>query len=101
MNLQGKESVDRQVATLGRRDVLIRPSLGDISSSSFTRMREAIALGEYAARSQAEQLRRYSLSEAEYAALREKQVRPRDASLGRIDEIRQGLNAPMPRCCCA
>jgi len=93
MNLQGKESVDRQLATLGKRDVLIRPSLGDISSSSFTRMQEAIAIGEAAARAQAEQLRRYSLSEADYSALRKKQIRERTASLGRIDEIRfEGLS---------
>ena len=92
MNLQGKESVDRQLASLGKRDVLIRPQLGDISSSSFTRMQEAIAIGEAAARSQAETLRRYSLPEAQYAALRERQVRERNVSLGRIDEIRfEGL----------
>ena len=91
-NLQGKEAVDRQLATLGKRDVLIRPPLGDIAVSSFTRMKEAIAIGEAAARSQAELLRRYSLPEAQYAALRQKQVRERTESLGRIDEIRfEGL----------
>jgi NTE family protein len=88
MNLQGKESVDRQLATLGPRDVLIRPQLGDISSGSFTRMEEAIAIGEAAARSQAELLRRYALPAAQYEALRKRQERPRDSSLGRIDEIR-------------
>jgi NTE family protein len=92
MNLQGKESVDRQLATLGPRDVLIRPQLGDISSGSFTRMEEAIAIGEAAARNQAELLRRYAVPAAQYEALRKKQERPRSTSLGRIDEIRfEGL----------
>jgi len=91
-NLRGKEIVDRQIASLGRRDVLIAPQLGDLGVGSFDRMAEAIARGEAAARSQAELLRRYSLPEAQYAALREQQVRARSDSLGRIDAIRfEGL----------
>jgi NTE family protein len=87
-NLQGKDVVDRQIASLGKRDVLIRPQLGDLSVASFGRMREAIDLGEAAARKQADDLRRYSLPEAQYQAQRKQQVRPRNDSLGRIDEIR-------------
>jgi NTE family protein len=91
-NLQGKESVDKQLATLGKRDVLIQPQLGDISVSSFTRMREAIRIGEAAARGQADALRRYSLPPAEYAAFRSHQIVPHAGSMGRIDEIRfEGL----------
>lgn len=91
-NLSGKEAVDRQIASLGRRDVLIVPPLGDLGVGSFERMQEAIALGEAAARSQADLLRRYSLPEQEYAALRARQVRAANESLGRIDEIRfEGL----------
>jgi len=91
-NLRGKEIVDRQIASLGQRDVLIVPPLGDLSVGSFERMQEAIAIGEAATRSQADQLRRYSLPEAQYAALRERQVRVRKESLGRIDQIRfEGL----------
>jgi len=91
-NLQGKETVDRQIASLGRRDVLIQPQLGDISVGSFGRMPEAIRIGEAAARSQADSLRRYSLPPAEYAALRKRQIVPHSESLGRIDEIRfEGL----------
>lgn len=91
-NLRGKEGIDRQIESLGPRDVLIRPQLGDLGVGSFERMQEAIALGEAAARSQADLLRRYSLPEAQYAALREQQVRARKESLGRIDAIRfEGL----------
>ena len=91
-NLRGKEAIDRQIASLGPRDVLILPQLGGVSVSSFDRMQEAIASGEAAARSQADVLRRYSLPEPQYAALREQQVRARNNSLGRIDQIRfEGL----------
>ncbi|HRW66766.1 MAG TPA: patatin-like phospholipase family protein [Candidatus Competibacter sp.] len=51
-----------------KRDVLIVPDLGDITSSDFARAPEAIATGVAAARKAAPQLVRYSLSETEYAA---------------------------------
>jgi NTE family protein len=88
MNFLGKERVDKQLASLGKRDVLIQPELGDISSGSFERMSEAVRIGEAAARSQTDELRRYSLPKAEYDALRRKQIIPRGATLGRVDEIR-------------
>lgn len=53
-----------------KRDVLIVPDLGDITSSDFARAPEAIATGVAAARKAAPQLARYSLGEAEYAAWR-------------------------------
>jgi NTE family protein len=88
INFLGKERVDKQLAGLSKRDVLIEPELGNISAGSFERMPEAIKIGETAARAHADELRRYSLSKAEYEALRKRQVVPRTASLGRIDEIR-------------
>jgi NTE family protein len=88
INFLGKERVDKQLASLGKRDVLIQPELGEISSGSFERMSEGIRIGEAAARSQADQLRRYSLPKAEYEALRKRQIVPRADTLGRIDEIR-------------
>jgi NTE family protein len=87
VNLLGKESVDRQLATLTPRDVLIAPDLGDISAGSFERQLEAIAIGETAARKAAGSLRRYSLPEAEYAAIRKRQIVAR-GGLGVVDEIR-------------
>ena len=88
INFLGKERVDTQLASLTKRDVLIEPELGNISSGSFERMADAVRIGEAAARSQADALRRYSLPKAEYEALRKRQVVPRAATLGRIDEIR-------------
>ncbi|HET7763595.1 MAG TPA: patatin-like phospholipase family protein [Burkholderiales bacterium] len=88
INFLGKERVDKQLAGLTKRDVLIQPELGNISSGSFDHMAEAIRIGEAAARSQADELRRYSLPKAEYEALRKRQIVPRSDSLGHVDEIR-------------
>ena len=46
INFLGKDNVDRQLKSLGPRDVLIQPDLGDISAGSFDRAREAIKIGE-------------------------------------------------------
>jgi NTE family protein len=88
INFLGKERVDKQLASLSKRDVLIQPELGAISSGSFERMAEAVRIGEAAARSQADELKRYSLPKAEYEALRKRQIVARTDTLGRIDEIR-------------
>jgi NTE family protein len=63
-----QQNVDRSLATLGPRDVLVQPDLGDVSSSAFTRAAEAIACGESAARKMAASLQRYAVPAAEYAA---------------------------------
>jgi NTE family protein len=96
LNFLGKENVDRQLKSLGDRDVLIAPELGDITSGSFDRVRDAIHTGEKAARAMAEQLRRYSLPEDQYDALRVRQVLG-IKSLGTVSEIRfEGLERTNP-----
>lgn len=60
-------NTEQQLKTLGPRDVLIRPPLGDIGGGSFDRVAEAIPLGERAAREMIDGLRRYSVSPEEYA----------------------------------
>src|SRR5678815_4756903 len=61
INFLGKANVERQLASLGQRDVLIAPELGDISAGSFERAADAIRIGEAQARALADSLRRYSL----------------------------------------
>jgi NTE family protein len=56
-----------QLRSLGPRDVLITSKLGDIGAGSFDRIGEAMPIGEQAARQAAESLRRYSLSQGDYA----------------------------------
>jgi NTE family protein len=50
--------------------------MGDIGSGDFARVAEAIPLGTEAANSQADQLRRYSMPEAEYLAWRQSVTSP-------------------------
>ena len=69
--LQG--NVNEQLATLKDTDVLILPDLNGYSSASFDQAPNLIPIGEKAARAIADKLRRYSLPEKEYLALREEQ----------------------------
>jgi NTE family protein len=96
LNFLGKQTVDRQLAGMGPRDVLIAPDLGDISAGSFERSAEAIRIGEAAARAMAEQLKRYSLPPEQYVALRDRQIRE-PKGLGTVGEIRfEGLERTNP-----
>ncbi len=64
-------NTNAQLATLTDRDVSIVVPMGDIGSTDFDRVPEAIPLGRAAAMAQAEALRRYAVSEAEYRAWRD------------------------------
>ncbi len=59
-----------------KRDILILPDLGNITSGDFDRAPEAIATGVDAARKAAPQLARYSLSESDYVAWRQGRFGP-------------------------
>ncbi len=96
INFLGKVNVERQLASLGGRDVLIAPQLGDISAASFERAADAIRIGEEAARAVAATLSRYSLPEDAYRSLRRGQTAERKP-LGSVDEIRfEGLKRTNP-----
>ena len=68
-------NVDEQIATLGPRDLLIRPPLGDLGTADFERVAEGIAIGERAAREARAALATFSVSEAEYERLRPRRER--------------------------
>jgi NTE family protein len=54
------DRVNRQLATLTPRDILIQPRLGNLSSSEFNRAKEAIDIGRAAAEAAVDELRRFS-----------------------------------------
>ena len=89
VNLLGKATVDQQLKSLGERDVLIEPALGDISAGSFERAKDAIRIGEEATRALADKLKPYSMAPGPYAALRKQQTTVK-SGLGTVDEIRFG-----------
>jgi NTE family protein len=96
INFLGKQTVDRQLDSLGSQDVLIEPDLGNVSAASFDNSREAIRIGEAATRALTPALARYSLPPEQYAALRAHQV-AKEKHIGKVDQIRfEGLERTNP-----
>jgi NTE family protein len=83
-----EQNVHASIATLGERDVLIEPELGDYSFGDFDNMAKTLPIGEAAARKKLGFLRRLSLSPEEYAAHRRGQVAPPPQDMKIVDEIR-------------
>ncbi len=67
--------IDDALASLTPQDLLIQPDLGKLTSASFDAGDELVRLGREQALRQAEQLRAYSVPEAEYQAWRARQRR--------------------------
>lgn len=64
---------EKQIASLGPRDILIKPNLGDISSLNFERSNEAVEVGSTGAIAQRGALSGLSLTPTAYAAYRDAQ----------------------------
>ena len=80
-------NTEPQLKTLGPRDILIRPQLGDIGGGSFNRASEAIPIGERAARESIDALRQYSLDAEDYARHVAARTQP-DAAVPVIEFVR-------------
>jgi len=68
VNLLTEQNVIRSRGLLGPKDIYIEPDLGDITSTQFTRQLDAAARGRVAAFAMSADLRKYALSERDYAA---------------------------------
>ena len=66
MTIMIQKNTDEQIATLGAKDILITPPLGEIGSSDFDMAPGAIASGETAARAVTGRLAALSLPAADY-----------------------------------
>ncbi|MEZ4386948.1 MAG: patatin-like phospholipase family protein [Candidatus Krumholzibacteriia bacterium] len=95
LDVLSKANVGEQKKLLTDRDLLLEPDLGTIETASFDRLGEAVAVGRRAAEARAADLSRFSVSEAEYAALRACQRRPRLAD-PMVDRIVVGGNRRVP-----
>ena len=71
INVLMAQNVRESIESLGPDDVLISPELGDFSAANFAESMTLVATGEAAARSKADQLRRFSVSAEDYQAWRE------------------------------
>ena len=65
-SIMTRTNTEQQIASLGDRDILIVPDLGDITSTDFTRAKEAIPTGMVAAEAERDELARLSLSHTAY-----------------------------------
>jgi len=70
INILTEQNVQRSLASMGLRDVLLAPRLGTITSADFDRAAEAIAIGERGAQGELDALRRFAVGPAEYAQWR-------------------------------
>ena len=73
-------NTEEQLKTLGPRDVLIRPPLGDIGGGSFERVPETFPIGERSARDAIDALRRYSLGPQDYERYLAQRARSRPSA---------------------
>jgi NTE family protein len=93
-----EQNVRASRASLRPEDVIITPDLGTITSADFGRAAESIDIGRAAALGVADRLRKFSVSEAEYAAFLKKQRRvpapmPQIRNLQVIND--SGLGTPL------
>ena len=70
INVLMAQNVRESIESLGPDDVLISPELGDFSAANFAESMTLVETGEAAARSKADQLRRFSVSAEDYQAWR-------------------------------
>ncbi len=84
INILTEQNVQRSLATLGPRDVLITPQLGKLSAGDFDKAREAIALGERGAQAELARLRAYAITPEAYSQWRAEHPKQRraDATIG-------------------
>lgn len=68
LDIMISRNVSEQIKTLGPRDVYLNPALGKLGSGDFDKAAEIANIGEKAAREKIESLRRFAVSDAEYAA---------------------------------
>jgi len=86
MNILFMQNVQESLALLTDKDLLIRPELGDITSSDFVRISEAIKIGEKTAHDAVDKIRRYSVSGDNYQQYIARQRRAQERSI-RVDFV--------------
>lgn len=87
INIGMQSNLNEEIANLNDNDILITPELENYSSTDFEKVSELIAVGEKAVRDNADKLRRYQVSEAEYAAWRDR-IESRKPALPVIEHVK-------------
>ena len=95
INVLTQQNVDASVASLGARDVLLHPELGELGSTDFDRAAEAAAIGRDAARRSAPLLGALSVSGEAWGEYIVRQRRTVPRAL-RVDFLRVAGNSRVP-----
>lgn len=77
INILTEQNVQRSLASMGPRDILVAPPLGSLSAADFKKAAQAIAAGERGAMAVAERLRGLAVSPEAYARWRDEHPRQR------------------------
>lgn len=87
INIAVQKDMQAQIATLGKRDVLITPDLTGLTSTDFQESRRMIAAGEQAARAMLPGLQQLALTPEDYAAWRAgvEARKPKHRRIGRVE----------------
>ena len=72
VNLLTEQNVEKSIALLTPRDIYIKPDLGTITATDFTRQVDAARTGREAARAMAKELSRLSVAPREYVSWQER-----------------------------
>lgn len=96
VKLYGIQNVRESIATLTSKDVLLQPELGDIGATDFSRMGEAVKLGEQQSYEQLSKLTDLQLSPEAYAEYRRqyRRVLPPPGSIAFVDVSANGDISP-------
>jgi NTE family protein len=95
INVLTQQNVDASVSSLGPRDVLLHPALGELGSTEFERAGEAAAIGRDAAHAAGAQLGVLSVSGEAWGEYLSRQRRTVARAL-RIDFLRVAGNSRVP-----
>jgi NTE family protein len=88
VNILTEQNVQKSLEELTPNDVLLTPDLEGFSASDFNKLTQVVTRGEDVARAARDQLARFSIPEAEYAQLRERQSAAPTTITGSAAEIR-------------
>ena len=90
-----RRNVEAEIATLGERDILLTPDLGDIATGEFDRVDEAVPTGVHAAEENLVALRAFALSVEDYETHIAARLRPK-SELPTIDFVRFANESSLP-----
>jgi NTE family protein len=88
INILTEQNVNRSLAEITAKDILILPELGDYSAADFDNLVKTVPIGEAAARKVADRLRALSLPPEQYAAVRARQAAPATVAALTVDAIK-------------